>query len=269
VMGPLTRAARKAIQRRVRARRQRPRAARLGARPAASAGPGEDGSGQETAKRNKPLGFALTLDPAHPYLKERGIPPELVATFGLGYCGKGSMAGRVCIPIHTADGALVAYAGRWVGPEEDLPEGKGKYELPSGFHKGLELFNLHRVEDRNHLVVVEGFFAAIQLHGLRVPAVALMGTSISEAQLELLAHANARPITVMLDGDEAGRAASEQVAGAIGNSAWSRIVHLPDGLHQAPQAIVLLEALPKNAYGKALKRELREGLLTRSSPAAP
>jgi DNA primase len=176
---------------------------------------------------NKPLGFSLTLDPEHPYLTERGLTPELVATFGLGYCGKGSMAGRVCIPIHNADGALVAYAGRWVGPEEDLPEGKGKYELPSGFHKGLELFNLHRAKHCKHLVVVEGYFAAIRLHGLRVPAVALMGTSVSVRQLELLAHANARHVTVLLDGDEAGRAASEEVAGAIGNVAWSRIVHLP------------------------------------------
>jgi DNA primase len=77
--------------------------------------------------------------------------------------------------------------------------------------------------------VVEGFFDAIRLHGLRIPAVALMGTSVSKAQLELLAHTDARHVTVMLDGDEAGRAASEEVAGAIGNVAWSRIVHLPDG----------------------------------------
>jgi DNA primase len=75
--------------------------------------------------------------------------------------------------------------------------------------------------------VVEGYFAAIHLHGLRVPAVALMGTSVSVPQLELLAHANARHVTVLLDGDDAGRAASEEVAGAIANVAWSRIVHLP------------------------------------------
>jgi DNA primase len=116
----------------------------------------------------------------------------------------------------------------WRDPEEDLPEGKGKYELPSGFHKGLELFNLHRAKHCKHLVVVEGYFGAIRLHGLRVPAVALMGTTVSVQQLKLLAHATARHVTVMLDGDEAGRAASEEVAGAIGNVAWSRIVHLPD-----------------------------------------
>ena len=56
-----------------------------------------------------------------------------------------------------------------------------------------------------------------------------MGTSISIQQLELLAHANARHITVMLDGDDAGREAAEKVAGTIANVAWSRIVHLPDG----------------------------------------
>jgi hypothetical protein len=61
------------------------------------------GAGKEP-ERNKPLGFALTVDPSHPYLSERGIPPELVEAFGLGYCEKGIMAGRVCIPIHNETG---------------------------------------------------------------------------------------------------------------------------------------------------------------------
>jgi DNA primase len=186
------------------------------------------GQGKEP-ERNKPLGFALTLDGSHSYLEERGISPELAWEFGLGYCEKGIMAGRVCIPIHNVDAQTVAYAGRWVGPVEKLPEGKGKYELPSGFRKELELFNLHRAKHCKHLVVVEGYFAAIRLHALCIPAVALMGTSVSIKQLELLAHANARHITVMLDGDEPGREAAEKVAGAIANVAWSRIVHLPTG----------------------------------------
>jgi DNA primase len=183
----------------------------------------------------------------HPYLDERGIPHELRERFGLGYCANGIMTGRVCIPIQNWDGHTVAYAGRWVGRPEDLPEGKKKYELPSGFRKELELFNIHRVKDRKHLVVVEGFFAAIRLFGQRVPAVALMGTSISVQQLELLANATARHITVMLDGDEAGREASEKVAGAIANVAWSRIVHLPDGAQP--------DTVDPAALGRLLGRE--------------
>jgi DNA primase len=88
-------------------------------------------------KRNRPLGFRLTVDAEHPYLSKRGIPPELVERFGLGFCAQGSMAGRIAIPIENAAGELVAYAGRWVGSEAELPEGEEKYKLPKGFQKSL------------------------------------------------------------------------------------------------------------------------------------
>ena len=48
------------------------------------------------------------------------------------------MSGRVVIPIHNERGELVAYAGRSIDGSEP------KYKLPAGFHKSLELFNLHR-----------------------------------------------------------------------------------------------------------------------------
>jgi DNA primase len=180
---------------------------------------------------NKPLGFRLTLEPDHPYLKERGVEPELVELFGLGFCTKGSMNGRVCVPIENAKGELVAYAGRWAGQDADLPEGEEKYKLPKGFHKGLELFNLHRVKSCRHLVVVEGYFGAIRLHGLRVPSVALMGSSMSEEQIVLLCeHCPAlRAVTLLLDGDEAGRKAAETIAPRLCPHWWTRIVALPEG----------------------------------------
>jgi DNA primase len=177
------------------------------------------------------LGFRLTLDPAHPYLAERGLSPELVELFGLGFCAKGSMAGRVCIPIENAKGELVAYAGRWAGTDAELPEGEEKYKLPKGFHKALELWNLHRVRHCKHLILVEGYFGAMRLHGLRLPAVALMGSSLSDEQVALLReHCPAlRFVTVMLDGDEAGRSAAEGVAVKLARHWWVRIVSLPDG----------------------------------------
>ena len=55
------------------------------------------------------------------------------------------------------------------------------------------------------------------------------GASVSVQPLEALAHAHARHVTLMLDGGEAGRAASEEVAGVIANVAWCRIVHLANG----------------------------------------
>jgi hypothetical protein len=139
--------------------------------PEASGEPREGAESATQPTRNKPLGFSLTLDPEHPYLAKRGIGRELAAALGLGYFAgaRGMMVGRVCIPIHNAEGQLVAYAGRWAGPEEDLPEGEEKYKLPKGFSKNLELWNLHRVSHCRHLIVVEGYFGAMCLHGQRLP----------------------------------------------------------------------------------------------------
>jgi DNA primase len=179
-----------------------------------------DASPEADDAPNKPLGFALQqLDTAHPYLTERGLSEEAIAEFGLGYCQKGSMTGRIVIPIHDADGQLVAYAGRWPGtpPDEDTP----KYKLPPGFKKGRELFNAHRAfaeADASPLVIVEGFFGCIALwqHGIR-RVVALMGSSLSPQQEKLIAAAvNPQSrLVLMLDDDDAGKAARDEIAARL------------------------------------------------------
>src|SRR6185437_758181 len=76
-----------------------------------TAKPVEDEQGE-----NKPLTFVLqNLQPEHPYLTERGLSSETIQTFGLGFCQKGLLNGRIAIPIHNFKGELVAYAGRWPG----------------------------------------------------------------------------------------------------------------------------------------------------------
>src|SRR5205814_129506 len=108
---------------------------------------------------NEPLGFALNhLDSKHSYLSNRGLSEETISTFGIGFCEKGSMAGRVAIPIENQSGKLVAYAGRWPG---DPPENQSKYRFPKDFRKSLEVYNYHRAANADPempLVVVEGFF---------------------------------------------------------------------------------------------------------------
>lgn len=176
--------------------------------------PAGSGGVPDVPARNEPLSpdfisrFEAKLVREHPYLAERGLSPELVAHFGLGFCpveAKSMMKNRVVIPIHDGEGRLLAYAGRFVGGK--LPEGEAKYLLPKGFHKQLVLYNLHRVQGRKHLVVVEGFFGVTRLQRLGAPAVALMGRSLSEEQTALLRASGVKYLTVLLDGDEAGRTA--------------------------------------------------------------
>lgn len=91
--------------------------------------PSDNESVNDGSDGNKPLAFVLKdVDPTYPYLTKRGITKETAATFGVGFFpGKGTMAGRIVIPIHNVKGKLVAYAGRSIDGTEP------KYKLPAGF----------------------------------------------------------------------------------------------------------------------------------------
>jgi DNA primase len=92
---------------------------------------------------NAPLPFPglKHLDPEHDYLMKRGFGRATMEHFGVGFCQKGMMKGRIAIPIHDAKGELLAYAGRATsegGHAEDL------YKYPPNFRKDLEVYNLNR-----------------------------------------------------------------------------------------------------------------------------
>ena len=176
---------------------------------------------------NPPLTFALKLDPQHPYLDERGLSAEIVAAFGLGYCSRGVMTGRICIPIHNERGELVAYAGRW--PGDAVPDDQERYKLPPRFQKSRVLYNLHRVADAEHVVLVEGYWSAIRLHAIGVPAAALMGWSVAADQIALLRDRGTRFITLLLDGDDAGWRGRDRVLPDLAASFFVHAPLLPDG----------------------------------------
>ena len=147
------------------------------------------------------------VDASHPYLAERGIRKETAEEFGLGYfSGRGSMADRIVIPIHNKSG-LLAYAGRSI--DGSAP----KYKFSAGFHKSQVLYNLRRaiegnLEARPSVAVVEGFFDCIKVHEAGFRCVALMGSSLSQEQGELLDR-HFSHVVLLFDGDEAGRAATD------------------------------------------------------------
>ncbi|HEV2691849.1 MAG TPA: CHC2 zinc finger domain-containing protein, partial [Verrucomicrobiae bacterium] len=162
---------------------------------------------------NTPLKFRLDkLEREHPYLmQERGLTLETIVDFGAGFCSKGTMADRIAIPIHNANGEVVAYAGRF--PVKEPPEGTPKYKLPQGFRKSQELFNLDRaMRESGPLFIVEGFFDCMKLHqhGCK-KVVALMGSTLSATQEELIRqHTDSKSqVIIMLDENDAGRAGRE------------------------------------------------------------
>jgi len=187
---------------------------------------------------NKPLGFALKLVNQHPYFAERGLTPKTIAEFGLGYCDKGVMSGRIAIPIHNIKGELVGYAGRWPGTP---PKERPKYRLPDGFKKASEVYRLAqamREPEEFPLIIVEGFFDVMKLWQLGIrKSVALMGSSMSATQEQLIIRAtNANStIIVMFDEDDAGRTGRADVLQRMATKAFVRVVAFADEDYQPEQ----------------------------------
>jgi DNA primase len=178
------------------------------------------------AQPNRPLGFVLQgIDTRHRYLTQRGISPATAQMFGVGmYYGAGFLAGRCVIPIRDEQSRLVAYVGRAVNGEEP------KYRFPAGFRKSQVLFNLDRAiqTDIPNVIVVEGFFDALKVYQAGHPTVvALMGSSFSQRQSELLLRRFAT-VTLMLDGDQAGRRAAKAMAKLLTPKVRVNQVELPD-----------------------------------------
>jgi DNA primase len=179
---------------------------------------------------NPVLTFRLKLDPGHAYLRERRLSADTIAHFGLGYCARGLMKGRIAIPIEN-DAGLVGYAGRWPG-ESGWPDGEGKYTLPPGFRKSLELYNLVRVpQDARYVVLVEGFWSVFWLWqevGME-KVVATMGTSLSDAQ-QVLLWQRFSGVQIFFDGDAAGKRAGIELAATLARRMWVRVIECPEGL---------------------------------------
>ena len=131
-------------------------------------------------------------------------------------------------PIHDGEGQLVAYAGR------SMDDSEPRYLFPSGFRKSQVVYNLHRAvgeagEPAGSAIVVEGFFDCLRVHqaGYR-NVVALMGSSLAEAQEELL-RTHFQQLVLMLDGDNAGRRASQQLLTHLRRKVSLSLAQVPNG----------------------------------------
>ena len=126
---------------------------------------------------------------------------------------------RIIFPIADARGRIVSFGGRAMDPEA-----RAKYlngPETSLFSKGRLLYGLpearkllHAANDEQ-LVVVEGYMDAIACQRANIPAVAPLGTALTEDQMEVLWRLHPEP-TLCFDGDGAGmRAASRAIDRAL------------------------------------------------------
>lgn len=153
------------------------------------------------------------------------------------------MRGRVLFPITDRRGKVIAFGGRVLG------DGQPKYlnspDTPL-FHKGRVLYGLAQAREAAHksgeLLVAEGYMDVIALAQAGFPAVAPLGTALTEDQIAELWRLTPEPI-LCFDGDTAGQRAARRACDRAlpllkpGHSL--RFVTLPDG--QDPDDLIKRE----------------------------
>ncbi len=180
---------------------------------------------------NPVLPFKLRVDSSHQYGPSRGLSVETLECFGAGLCvSKGTFSGRFVIPLHNEQGELVGYAGR------SLVDSEPRYLFPSrekGFYKSQLLFNLHRVLNdfapMDPVVILEGFFGCFKVKQAGYLGISLLGSSLSKEQEELICN-HFKKVVLLFDGDDAGRAATDDCLQRLGRRLWVKAISLPDSV---------------------------------------
>ncbi len=149
---------------------------------------------------------------------------------------------RLMFPIWDRNGKVVAFSGRVLPVSEDMPEGlvpadAGKYinspETPL-YKKSELLFGLQMartaMRQKAEAIVVEGNFDVVTMHehGF-TETVAPLGTAFTETQGSLLRRF-AESVTLVFDGDEAGRKAARAAHAVCAKAGLiARVAVLPRG----------------------------------------
>ncbi len=195
----------------------------------------------EAAARAFGLGYAPASWDALAREAERQGASELLLQAGLLARKEGGdghrwdfFRGRLMIPIRGLDGAPVAFGGRTVEGDDSRKFVNSRES--AAFRKGETLFALPDARDAirrsGQALLVEGYFDAIALHQAGLcNAVAVCGTALGPAQIQLLRRLDAREVVLVLDGDEAGRRGVAHAAPPLFSSGMpARVAVLPAGV---------------------------------------
>lgn len=143
------------------------------------------------------------------YLSSRRISPGTIKHYGIGYFDGSkydSYYDRMLFPIRNLKGEVLGYQGRAMYDWEAV---NGKKYYHGSIDKATTLYGLYECAELayniNDIIVVEGPFDVLACYECGIPAVALLGSSMSQEQGFIL-RVIVENITTWLDSDKAGDA---------------------------------------------------------------
>ncbi len=201
------------------------------------------------------------------YFKERGFTNDTIKKFELGYSpdqweaftgqalkdgyqeefmvetglsvkrDNGSLydryRGRVMFPIHSFTGRVIAFGGRTLKNDKNVPKYVNSPESEI-YHKSNVLYGLYfakkAIREEDNCYLVEGYADVLSVHQAGIEnVVASSGTSLTVEQIRLISRFT-KNITILYDGDAAGIKASLRGLDMILEEGLNvKVVLFPDG----------------------------------------
>jgi DNA primase len=201
------------------------------------------------------------------YFKERGFSKDTITKFELGYSpdqweaftsqalkdgyqqefleesglsvkrDNGSLydryRGRVMFPIHSFSGRVIAFGGRTLKSDKNVPKYVNSPESEI-YHKSSVLYGLYfakkAIREEDNCYLAEGYADVISVHQAGIEnVVASSGTSLTVDQIRLIGRLT-KNITILYDGDAAGIKASLRGLDMILEEGLNvKVVLFPDG----------------------------------------
>jgi DNA primase len=141
--------------------------------------------------------------------------------------------GRVMFPIHSFTGRVIAFGGRTLKSDKNVPKYVNSPESEI-YHKSNVLYGLYfakkAIRDEDNCFLVEGYADVLSVHQAGIEnVVASSGTSLTVEQIRLIGRFT-KNITILYDGDAAGIKASLRGLDMILEEGLNvKVVLFPDG----------------------------------------
>ena len=213
----------------------------------------------------EPEGHAI----GYAYFRSRGLLPETIEKYGLGWAPKSKLAftqaatqagyqkeylletglcsewedgslhdrfyDRVIFPIHSVSGRVIAFGGRTLLKEKSDKIAKYVNSKESEIYvKSRSLYGIWfaktEMARQDKCYLMEGYLDVLSMHQAGIlNCVASSGTSLTEEQIRIIRKFTPN-VTIMYDGDDAGLHAALRAIGMILKEGMNpRVVFLPDG----------------------------------------
>ena len=170
------------------------------------------------------------------YLLSRGFTRDSIIKWNIQYWDEEN---AIVLPLENK-----GYALRYL--EEKV--GRGKYKFVVGTKINKILFGLNKLsKNLTNVILTEGSLDCIHLHQLGFTnTLALLKADISKEQIKILGGITDY-VYIMLDGDKAGRTATQKIKLLLNSRFIKRVCKLPDGKDPANLSKEEVESLLKEA----------------------